>query len=106
MCVVMIFCAITHTYHTLLAEAEKLLDLLRHEHLGTANCISYQLKNYGNSAHVVLENQESSLFILFSLILFDLPPRLTFLWQFVLLCLSLHVLAPALHPLHLCLQEA
>lgn len=31
--------------------------------------------------------------------------RLTFLRQLILLCLSLHVLAPALHPLHLGLQE-
>lgn len=41
----MILHAITHTHHTLLAEAEELLDFLRHEHLGTANCVSNQFKN-------------------------------------------------------------
>lgn len=45
MCVVIILHAITHTHHTLLAEAEELLDFLRHEHLGAANCVSYQLEN-------------------------------------------------------------
>lgn len=34
------------------------------------------------------------------------PPRLTLLWQFVVFGLSLHGLTPALHPLHLGLQEA
>lgn len=38
--------AMTHTHHTLLAKAEKLLDFLRHEYLGAANRISNQLKNY------------------------------------------------------------
>lgn len=33
------------THHTLLAEAEKLLYFLRHEHLGAANCITDQLKD-------------------------------------------------------------
>lgn len=34
-----------HTHHALLAEAEELLDFLRHEHLGAANCVTNQLKN-------------------------------------------------------------
>lgn len=50
MYIVMIQHTITHhAYHTLLAEAEKLLDFLRHEHLGAANCILNQLKNYGGN---------------------------------------------------------
>lgn len=31
---------------------------------------------------------------------------LTIIWQLILLCLSLHALAPSLHPLHLSLQQA
>lgn len=58
-CAVMISDAIAHTHHTLLAEAEELLDFLRHEHLGTANCISDQLEHWGgNSTRVLLEIQE------------------------------------------------
>lgn len=42
----MVWHAMTHTHHTLLAKAEKLLDFLRHEYLGAADRISNQLKNY------------------------------------------------------------
>lgn len=36
----------------------------------------------------------------------DPPAKHTLLWEVILLSLSLHVLAPTLHPLHLTLQEA
>lgn len=64
----MISDAIAHTHHTLLAEAEELLDFLRHEHLGTANCISDQLEHWGgNSTRVLLEIQELFIICLYLL---------------------------------------
>ena len=52
----MISHATAQSYHTLLAEAEELLHFLRHEHLGTANCISDKLKNWeANGTYVFLE---------------------------------------------------
>lgn len=42
-------CTLPHTHQTLLTEAEKLLDFLRHEHLGAADRASNRLKNWGGS---------------------------------------------------------
>lgn len=53
------------------------------------------------TGHILVKIQ-----VLFSFACSNTPLKLTLLEKFVLLCISLHVLAPALHPLHLCLQKA